>query len=646
MFSGFRTTIINIIFPQSSIKSTSDLVDWDWVMKLLRDKQLPNINALLVDTQCDQTLIDVSIQEQPHWVGRLPSTANRNANTTLIEICHRDDIRNKLLVLGEPGAGKTTALLRLSKQLIEKAISDPETLIPVVFELSTWKNNQDIKSWLIEQLYYLYNGDPRTKCYEQWLEGEFLLPLMDGLDELGLDRQRQCTEKLNEFASYYSHLVVFCGTKQFKTVGINLDNLRGAVYLNPLSDSQIQNYFNSFGYLDLWEKIQTNLPLQSMLEPTKDGDPGLLRVPLFVSLVANINVSNQQQHIDNKESLLDEYINRQLSSDKRNSDRTNERKNSDWAYKTVNNEPELGITKKRLRWLANNLKDNNKVDFLIENLQPSLIDSKSHYYSLIFWFILIFSLSIVTLICQKIFSQIDSEIIYWGKFDLESFLLFSMIIGLSRLIVWLVRGRRQASWLTTEAYKIDKIEVVEDFQLISDKNVFNPIRSNFLLKVLLIIVIILSIAWVYDASIYPYRIFPFILAATILNCIIYGVNLLKQELNLKNRENPNQGIINSFKNYIKITILIIVIYVLFGSQLPSIFLPVGLIVSFVVCGGKAWLQHLSLRIVLWRSGLLPWNLAQFLNYCVERRLLLRVGGSYRFLHRELLDHFANIRRPN
>jgi hypothetical protein len=70
---------------------------------------------------------------------------------------------------------------------------------------------------------------------------------------------------------------------------------------------------------------------------------------------------------------------------------------------------------------------------------------------------------------------------------------------------------------------------------------------------------------------------------------------------------------------------------------------ITLIFSFSVGGGKACLQHLSLRIVLWQSGL-PWNFARFLNYCVERRLLLRVGGSYRFLHRELLDHFAQSSR--
>ena len=75
-------------------------------------------------------------------------------------------------------------------------------------------------------------------------------------------------------------------------------------------------------------------------------------------------------------------------------------------------------------------------------------------------------------------------------------------------------------------------------------------------------------------------------------------------------------------------------------------LKVGLICTlifvFTLGNGLACLQYLSLRIILRQSGTIPWNFARFLNYCVERRLLLRVGGRYRFLHRELLDHFAQL----
>ena len=84
---------------------------------------------------------------------------------------------------------------------------------------------------------------------------------------------------------------------------------------------------------------------------------------------------------------------------------------------------------------------------------------------------------------------------------------------------------------------------------------------------------------------------------------------------------------------------------LLSSALPE-YLLVGFFWSLYfgvfIGGGTACIQHFSLRFVLWQSGTIPWNFARFLNYCVERRLLLRVGGSYRFLHRELLDYFAQL----
>jgi DNA polymerase III delta prime subunit len=651
----------NIFLPLSG-KPESAVVDWEWGMMLLKDKQLDKIGDRLVAMECDQTLMDVSIKENRCWSDPSLLAADRmlrvdggdcatlGANKTLIEIF---DNKKRLLILGAPGLGKTTALLRLAQQLINRAISEPKTIIPVVFELSKWQNDQDIKDWLIEQLYDQYKYDRRSNVYEQWLKRQVLLPLMDGLDELGLEQQKKCTKKLNEFAEDYPRLVVCCGVNQFETAGIKLEGFRSTVCLQPLSDSQIQNYFVNISRPDLWVEIQNTPSLQAMLEQTTDSDPGLLRVPLFVKLVANVNI-DPQQPISNKADLLDEYVNQQLSCKNRNSDRKAELGKSSWAYKTVNDEPDDEKTRSHLRWVAQNLQANNKPDFIIEHLQPSSINSESkHYYQQLFWLIFVLFSSMIVIVSlliatsthtihQKMFDQLNIEKIHWGGFDPESCLLFVIFFGLSRLIIWLIRGREQTSWLISESYKTDKIEAVEGFQSPSKKNVFNPIRSDFLVKVFGAIVIILLIAWMCDVSFHMHRIFPFTLAVTILNCIIYGINLMKQELNLDNRDNPNQGILNSFYNYVKLTMIIIIAYsisVIFGSQLPSIFLPIALLLSFFVGGGKALLQHLSLRIVLWQSGL-PWNFARFLKYCVERRLILRVGGSYRFLHGELRDHFA------
>jgi len=59
-------------------------------------------------------------------------------------------------------------------------------------------------------------------------------------------------------------------------------------------------------------------------------------------------------------------------------------------------------------------------------------------------------------------------------------------------------------------------------------------------------------------------------------------------------------------------------------------------------GGLAVIQHFALRFVLSRKGLLPWKLVPFLDYATERIFLRKVGGGYVFVHRMLMDYFADL----
>jgi NACHT domain len=70
---------------------------------------------------------------------------------------------------------------------------------------------------------------------------------------------------------------------------------------------------------------------------------------------------------------------------------------------------------------------------------------------------------------------------------------------------------------------------------------------------------------------------------------------------------------------------------------PSCGLLVGLLI-----GGWACIQHTVLRVLLWRSGAIPWNYSQFLDFATERILLRKVGGGYIFVHRLLLDYFSSL----
>jgi hypothetical protein len=63
------------------------------------------------------------------------------------------------------------------------------------------------------------------------------------------------------------------------------------------------------------------------------------------------------------------------------------------------------------------------------------------------------------------------------------------------------------------------------------------------------------------------------------------------------------------------------------------------------CGGAAYVQHFVLRLLLWWGRLIPFNYAHFLDYAAERILLRKVGGGYIFVHRLLLEYFADLGTP-
>ncbi|WP_138504445.1 hypothetical protein [Nostoc sp. PA-18-2419] len=102
------------------------------------NSSLHNRVYILLDTEQNPYNID-SPWEMEVKVGSKPKI-NLN-NTEIIQIFDQSDVAGRLLILGQPGAGKTTIVLKLAEELVKRAYSDPLCAIPVLFSLPTWKNN-------------------------------------------------------------------------------------------------------------------------------------------------------------------------------------------------------------------------------------------------------------------------------------------------------------------------------------------------------------------------------------------------------------------------------------------------------------------------------------------------------------------------
>jgi len=75
--------------------------------------------------------------------------------------------------------------------------------------------------------------------------------------------------------------------------------------------------------------------------------------------------------------------------------------------------------------------------------------------------------------------------------------------------------------------------------------------------------------------------------------------------------------------------------VLIGGLIFGLFLG-------LIRGGSAYINHYILRFFLWCSNVIPWHYIQFLNEAVDRILLERVNGGYRFIHPLFQDYFSSL----
>ncbi len=118
---------------------------------------------------------------------------------------------------------------------------------------------------------------------------------------------------------------------------------------------------------------------------------------------------------------------------------------------------------------------------------------------------------------------------------------------------------------------------------------------------------------------------------------------------------PNEGIQRSAKNGLKLGLIGgFVVGLGFGLFVGLFDGPIAGLVGgllFWLLGGSviglagglfAVVQHYTLRFWLARSSAFPLKVVLFLEDATARILLRRVGGGYSFIHRLLLDYFADV----
>ena len=184
-----------------------------------------------------------------------------------------DDASGQLLILGEPGTGKSTKLVELARALLDRAEANASKPIPVILNLSSWTKKQvALGEWIQSELVSLYGvSRPRAR---QWVEGEDVVPLLDGLDEVAAEQREACVEAINTCRRQrgLQPMAVCCRLEENRKLPLPLD-LAGAVAVEPLGRDEVESYLKKHGSKvrrvrkalrddpELWDLMDTPLML-------------------------------------------------------------------------------------------------------------------------------------------------------------------------------------------------------------------------------------------------------------------------------------------------------------------------------------------------------------------------------------------------
>ena len=269
-----------------------------------------------------------------------------------------DEFEGQLLILGDPGTGKTTLLLELTRDLLDRAENDEFYPLPVVFNLSSWaKERPPLVEWLADDLNRQISDIP-AKTWRVWLETDRILPLLDGLDEVALEHREECVTRINDFRKQKARLpVVVCSrTRDYGSLDTKLE-MPGAAEVQPLKPERVTQFLEQAGepVAEVRAALQGDTTLREVLDT-----PFMLNIAMLAYQGASAGAVRLSGTLEERRAMLfAKYI--------------------DAAFKHRTNEGpyDRDQTIHCLGWLANALVRQGQTIFHLESLQPNWLGLRS-----------------------------------------------------------------------------------------------------------------------------------------------------------------------------------------------------------------------------------------------------------------------------
>ena len=142
----------------------------------------------------------------------------------------------RAVVLGEPGAGKTTALYKLAGTVLEIALAEPTAPLPVLIRLGEWTApEQPLSAFIADRL------GPLGGSFQTLLQQRRVLLLLDGLNEIPLSERDRKAAEISTLLRKQRDLPVVVTCRELDYTGalnLGLDTLT----IRPLDPLRIRDF--------------------------------------------------------------------------------------------------------------------------------------------------------------------------------------------------------------------------------------------------------------------------------------------------------------------------------------------------------------------------------------------------------------------
>lgn len=622
----------------------------------VQEAWIDGVLAQLVAT----SLVELSISARPDARLARPGLPPLEVATgvTAYQIFH--DLHRELLVLGAPGSGKTVFLLQIAEELLRIArerndaewegrpIADDAPLrIPVVIPLAGWTPQHSLKDWVIDEMQLSYEVPPDVAG--RWLDEDLLVLLLDGFDEVNPDYRPACLEAINAYRDEHplTDWVICSRIMEYEALsdlGARL-SIQAAIELQPLSDEQVQSVLAGEQYAALLQVMTEDPVLTDVLTNPfllsaasvayRDRPATNLRLTLSGSGDADL----RRRHIING------YLERRLDANSTTATFTRRQilhflpriaARMQRVHTTI-----LHIERIDPRWLTT---PGQRLAYLLMS-RAIVIGLTALSVGLATGVTFNLRAGVAVGVAMMIAVPVAYVLAAPARIRLRTAygattrgvigIAFGLAAGFSSLVsVGLGALLIAPLLLPMLKEKGPKdVEIVENVRYLWFRMVVATMGA--------------TVVFFLVFSSFPGEVFA--LVDALLLGTAFGVfSGVSGSERVGRSTRPNQGIWQTLQavsswvlrlTVVAITVITITLSeVLLFGEIVLFAVALAIMVAFSF-GGIGTVNHLCLRIVLLRD--IPWKLARFLEQMVELRLMRRVGGSFIFVHRYVMEHIAS-----